>query len=355
MSNSVPGSPVPTGSNILTTERTRLLNTSTTSYSTRQEVHEETSTVITMGSSSQDSHHHFLNGSGNVAIATTRNLYNNIISAGQPSIPTHQLTEKIQDILVFSEIKKKQQERTLIDEKKQNKRAKQNQSGNAAVPSSSSSSSSSSDSDSDTGSTRILLKNKLSEWSLDGSKSTNNNEGGKRLRKRDYAVDALKFATDKWKTKHGWATGSNNSSSASLFANEDTTTTTTTATTLNNNGYGNSTSNGAANNITVVKQKKKQAEGIPSSAESIFNVAKNASVCAVLALLHERRQSSGHSMETDVSLQSLALSTLNLGLKLQDKSTSHVVLYEMLTNKWLNGKSGELYNFVFFLHEFCWL
>lgn len=344
MSDSVPGSPVPTGSNVSTTERTRLLNTSTTSYSTRHE-EEESSTVITMGSSSQESHRHFLNDSGNSTITTTRNLYNNVISAGQPSIPTHQLTEKIQDILVFREIKKKQQERALIDEKKQNKRAKQNQGGDAAVPysSSSSSSSSSSDSDSDTGSTRILLKKKLSEWSIDGSKSTSNDKGEKRLRKRDYAVDALKFATDKWKTKHGWATGSNNSSSASLFANGNTTTTTTTTTLLSNDGHGNLTSNSAANNnITVVKQKKKQAEGIPSSAESVFDVAKNASVCAVLALLHERRQSSGHSMETDVSLQSLALSTLNLGLKVQDKSASHVVLYEMLTNKWLNGKSGKL-------------
>ncbi|CEP08409.1 hypothetical protein [Parasitella parasitica] len=334
MSDNVPDSPVPTG-NVSTTERTRLLNTSTTSYS----VHEQaSSTVITMSSSSQETHHNFLKGSGNAAIATTRHLYNSVISAGQPSIPTQQLTEKIQDILVFSEIKKKQQERALIEEKKQKKREKQSQGGDANIPasSSSSSSSSSSDSDSDAGSTRQLLKKKLSEWSLDGSKSSNDNGTGKRLRKRDYAVDALKLATDKWKTKHGWATGSNNSSSASLFANGSATTTTAATTLLNNVQNGVT---GAAN-ITVVKQMKKQVESIPSSAESVFDVAKNASVCAVLALLHERRQSSGHSLETDMSLQSLALSTLNLGLKTHDKSASHVVLYEMLTTKWLNGKSA---------------
>ncbi|KAI8642509.1 hypothetical protein BD408DRAFT_443392 [Parasitella parasitica] len=333
MSDSVPGSPVPTG-NVSTTERTRLLNTSTMSYSVREQ---ETSTVITMGTSSEETHRHFLNGSGNAAIATTRRLYNSVVSAGQPAIPTHQLTDKIQDILVFSEIKKKQQERASIEERKQKKKEKRSQGGDAVVPvSSSSSSSSSSDSDSDAGSTRQLLKKKLSEWSLDGSKSSDNNDTGKRLRKRDYAVDALKLATDKWKTKHGWATGSNNSSSASLFANGSATATASTTTLLNNVHNGVT---GAAN-ITIVKQTKKQAESIPSSAESVFDVAKNASVCAVLALLHERRQSSGHSMETDVSLQSLALSTLNLGLKVHDKSASHVVLYEMLTTKWLNGKSA---------------
>lgn len=353
MSGSVPSSPLPSGVTETTTESTRLLNTSTSSYNTRETSTTTRQTVITMSSEQQESsssnrgysYNIFKGGSGSSA---SRHDIHKVISAGQPNVPTQQLTEKIQDILVFSEIKKNQQERALKQEKREKYKSRSEQDQKAPVnySSSSSSSSSSSDSDGEEGGVRQTLKKKLSEWSIDGGrkKSVEGESGGKKLRKRDFAVDALRFATDKWKEQHGWETGSNHGSSASLLPanNNANTSTTTTVTTAILNGLGNG--NGAA--ATVVQQQKQQDQqfkAIPSSAESVFDVAKNASVCAVLALLHERRQSSGHSAETDISLQTLALSTLNLGLKVHDTSASQVVLYEMLTNKWMNGKSGTYY------------
>lgn len=345
MADSVPSSPVPGGANKFTetTESTRLLNTATSSYNTRETSTTTRQTVITMSSEQENGHSYSRNiANGEGASSVSRHHIRNVISAGQPTIPTHQLTEKIQDILVFSEIKKNQQERALNKEKREKYKTQQK---DQQVPSSDSSSSSDSDSDSDSedGSIRQNLKKKLSEWSIDGGKkkSAEGSTEGKKLRKRDFAVDALRFATDKWKVKHGWEAGSNNSSSASLLPAKNnataTTTTTVTSSLLNSIGNGNEA---LATVIQQKKQKEQQFKAIPSSAENVFDVAKNASVCAVLALLHERRQSSGHSTETDISLQSLALSTLNLGLKVHDTSASQVVLYEMLTNKWMHGKSA---------------
>jgi hypothetical protein len=243
-------------SDITTTEQTRLLNsTTTTSYTTSRQVDSGTTsqTVITM----QHENGGIANGGSRIV---SHDQYQTVIQSGQPKIPTHQLADKIQDILVFSEIKKKnqQQSRTIAEEDE------------AIVPEEDS-----------------PLKKKLSDWSLNG--------GG--LRKRDLVVDALRFATDKWK---------------------------------DTNGYDQE---------QIVIQQQQQTK-TTNNAESVFDVAKNASVCAVLGLLHEHKQQSSHSTETDMSLQALALSTLNLGLKAHDTSASRVVLYEMLTTKWTHGKSG---------------
>lgn len=342
MSESIPSSPVPSSSNV-DTESTRLLNTSTANYSNGEATKKQT--VITISPSVEQEAISGLYNGGGLSVTTSR-YYNSIVTAGQPTIPTQQLTEKIQDILVFTEIKRNQQARAIAEEKKQQARDQQQQylqqqqqqqnQQHTPIPvkyPSSSSDSSDSDSDSDSGSVRFTLKKKLSEWSIDGSKKKSET-GKKALRKRDYAVDALRFATDKWKEKHGWSTGSNNSSSASLLP-APSPISTTVVETVHSNGNG----------IGLVQQQRKKQEfkAIPSSAQSVYDVAKNASVCAVLALLHERRQSSALSAETDISLQSLALSTLNLGLKVQDTSASHVVLYEMLTNKWMHEKSGRLH------------
>ncbi|KAI8349677.1 hypothetical protein BD560DRAFT_450213 [Blakeslea trispora] len=270
MSNYPPGSPIPHHSG--STETTRLLTATNTTYATSSGQEEE-STIIAMNS---DEGPNKLNGHYQVM---SKDTFQQIITSGQPTLPTHQLTEKIQDILVFSEIKKKQER----DQKE------------AAVPSNSSSSSSSSSDEED--SPRHTLKKKLSEWSIHSS----HQEGGKRLRRRDLAVDALKLATDRWKEKHGW-------------------------------------SNSQAEHTHVMENPSIEPK-LPSQAESIYKVAKNASVCAVLALLHERKVS-GAPLETDVALQTLALSTLSFGLKVHDTSTSHVVLYEMMTTPWMNGKSA---------------
>ncbi|CAO3660237.1 unnamed protein product [Rhizopus stolonifer] len=279
-------SPIPTRTTSShTTEETRLLDSSTKNYSSQN-----SQTVITIAEQYSNS----------------RGFVNSDVVSGQPLLPVDQLTEKIQDILVFSEIKKNQGRKRAV-QKKEN-----------GGPSSSSSSSSSSDSDSDKNESRHLLKKKLSEWSID-----HGTENSKPLRKRDFAIDALKLATDKWREKHGWFSDHNESVQPETEVTVGHT-------------MGQSTSK-----PTVVENKKVQSyQHLPSSAESIFGVAKNASVCAILALLHERRQSSGHSTETDVFLQTLALSTLSLGLKAKNTSTQHVVLKEMLVSKWLNGRSA---------------
>ncbi|KAI8971565.1 hypothetical protein BDF20DRAFT_686355 [Mycotypha africana] len=340
MVDGTPTSPVPNSNHMITTEETRLLGTSTTSYSTRQKITTHKETIITIGNSVKESINSFRFTGANIA---TAQHFQSIISAGQPTVPSNELVEKVQDILVFGEIKK-QQERALA-QNAANKQGKQRENGDADVPSTerrkssdSSSSSSSSDTDCDEGSTHHMLKKKLNEFSIDKVVS----DSGKKLRKRDLAVDALKFATDKWKEKHGWQKHNNglnsphsSGSSASLITNNNIASTATTIVT----DIGQKVSGG--NVTTVVKtQKKRLEEAYSSSAEDVFGVAKNASVCAVMALLHERRQSSGHSADTDISLQSLALATLNLGLKAQETSASHVVLYEMLTGRWINGKSA---------------
>ncbi|RCH86472.1 hypothetical protein CU098_008490, partial [Rhizopus stolonifer] len=284
MSDSTPSSPIPS-INPPTDENTRLLSTATTSYSASNG--RENPTVITMSAEE--------NGKGSkpngINQAMTKQRFRQIISEGQPTVPTSELTEKIQDILVFSEIKKKQ-ERQVLKQKKQKEAAH-------------------------------LLKKKLSEWSIISSHE-DENASKKHIRKRDLAVDALRLATDRWKEKHGWSTSHD---TTSIFNSEH-----TTPHVITNTNSG----------TTVVKKQENdflRTKGIPSNAESIFKVAKNASVCAILALLHERKLS-GSFTEADVSLQALALSTLSLGLKAQEKSASHVVLYEMLTTKWVNEKSA---------------
>ncbi|KAI9249032.1 hypothetical protein BY458DRAFT_542625 [Sporodiniella umbellata] len=279
-SEALPGSPIPTRA---TTEESRLLDTSTKNYNSQNN-----QTVITITD----------------AQSNEQTLAHESIQAGQPLLPVNQLTEKIQDILVFSEIKKNQT----------NKRAIKKRKGKGP---SSSSSSGSSDTEDGADESHHLLKKKLSEWSIDHSP-----EKSKPLRKRDFAIDAFKLATDKWKEMHGWHPDHQD------LAQHDT-------------KISVATTETSSDPSVVVENRKIQTfQPLPSSAENIFGVAKNASVCAVLALLHERRQSGGHSTETDVFLQTLALSTLSIGLKAKNTSVQHVVLKEMLVTKWLHGRSA---------------
>ncbi|KAI8986520.1 hypothetical protein BDB01DRAFT_785908 [Pilobolus umbonatus] len=278
---STPSSPIPRS-----TETTRLLNTS---------------------------NNHYGDASTSITIQPETNGYPQArsIVSGAPTIPSHLLTEKIQDILIFTEVKKNQQERLMEESRR---RIPKKASRKTDDSSSSSSSSSSSDSDSDDNSTKRALKKKLSEWSLTNSSSASltPSEKGKRVRKRDFAVDAFRFATDKWKDKHGFPDQQQHQPVSGPYTRP---------------------SSDATKQAPTYRPEK-----IPSAAESILKVAKNASVCAVLALLHERRQSSGKDFATDISLQKLALETLTLSLDAQVSSTSHIILYDMLTTKWLNNK-----------------
>ncbi|KAG1449228.1 hypothetical protein G6F55_010266 [Rhizopus delemar] len=284
-------SPIPTKiTSSSTTEETRLLETTATNYNSHN-----SQTVIEITEQ----------------LPSKQSSTNMVTPSSQPTVATDQLIEKIQDILVFSEIKKNLNHKSVVPKRNITK-----------DEADSSSSDSGSESDTDSGDSHHLLKRKFSEWSIDHKPKFI-----KHLRKRDFAIDALKFATDKWKERHGWLPNQNEA----LLHNSDTKVTVTTT----------QNTDQAMNNTTVDEgQKTKEYQHLPSSAESIFGIAKNASVCAILALLHERRQSSSLSTETDVFFQSLALTTLSLGVKAKSTSTEQMVLKEILVYKWLGGRSA---------------
>jgi hypothetical protein len=76
------------------------------------------------------------------------------------------------------------------------------------------------------------------------------------------------------------------------------------------------------------------------SVKDVWDVAKNASVCAVLGLLSERRQGKvSITADVDVTLQRLALSTLEHGMK--QTSAKDMIRQEMLFKPWLGDKSGK--------------
>lgn len=289
-------SPIPTKiTSSSTTEETRLLETTATNYNSHN-----SQTVIEITEQ----------------LPSKQSSTNTVTPSSQPTVATDQLIEKIQDILVFSEIKKNLNHKSVVPKRNITK-----------DEADSSSSDSGSESDTDSGDSHHLLKRKFSEWSIDHKPKFI-----KHLRKRDFAIDALKFATDKWKERHGWLPNQNEA----LLHNSDTKVTVTTT----------QNTDQAMNNTTVDEgQKTKEYQHLPSSAESIFGIAKNASVCAILALLHERRQSSSLSTETDVFFQSLALTTLSLGVKAKSTSTEQMVLKEILVYKWLGGRSGKKKSF----------
>ncbi|KAG0746574.1 hypothetical protein G6F57_007964 [Rhizopus arrhizus] len=284
-------SPIPTKiTSSSTTEETRLLETTATNYNSHN-----SQTVIEIMEQ----------------LPNKRSSTNMVTPSSQPTVPTDQLIEKIQDILVFSEIKKNLNHKNVVPKR-----------NITEDKTDSSSSDDSSESDTDNGDSHHLLKRKFSEWSIDHKPKFI-----KHLRKRDFAIDALKFATDKWKEKHGW----HSNQYEALLHNSDTKVTVTTT----------QNTDQTINNTAIVEgQKTKEYRHLPSSAESIFGIAKNASVCAILALLHERRQSNSHSTETDVFFQSLALTTLSLGVKAKSTSTEQMILKEILVYKWLGDRSA---------------
>ncbi|CAO3586426.1 unnamed protein product [Absidia cylindrospora] len=75
------------------------------------------------------------------------------------------------------------------------------------------------------------------------------------------------------------------------------------------------------------------------SVKGVWDVAKNASVCAVLGLLSERRQGKiSITSDADATLQRLALSTLEHGVK--QTSAKEMIRQEMLFKPWLGDKSA---------------
>lgn len=142
-------------------------------------------------------------------------------------------------------------------------------------------------------------------------------------KKRDFIAGALRFATDQWMENQGITNDmiheSINSDDSSPFG------------------------------PPVTSNQQPQSGSIPQpmaqphdeSVKDVWDVAKNASVCAVLGLLSERRQGKvSITADVDVTLQRLALSTLEHGIK--QTSAKDMVRQEMLFKPWLGDKSGRI-------------
>ncbi|CAO3629518.1 unnamed protein product [Cunninghamella blakesleeana] len=237
-------------------ERTQLLETTTTSYSTRVQEESQTDRVI------------------------------NINLEHEPSIPFDQLKHHIQDVLIF---------------------------GKAAASSSHHSSNASARS--------VGHQKEVDTQQQRRSIAVDNDENSnQKFKKRDVLVGALKFATDQW---------------------------------LENQGLSDQVDSIDQN--PHVDNKKVQQHELPppsgplpllqprstkdTSVSDVWDVAKNASVCAVLGLLSERRQGKiSITDDTDATLQKLALSTLEHGMKQTD--AKDMLRQEMLFRPLLGDKSA---------------
>ncbi|CAO3587778.1 unnamed protein product [Absidia cylindrospora] len=139
-------------------------------------------------------------------------------------------------------------------------------------------------------------------------------------KKREIIAGALRFATDQWKENQG-------------PTDHD----------IHETATGGSPS--SEQPLTSQLQGQHQLLSLPQvvlqdgSVTGVWDVAKSASVCAVLGLLSEHRQGKLSSMaDTDTILQRLALSTLEHGMNLASEKDS--IRQEMLFKPWVGGKSG---------------
>ncbi|KAI8089814.1 uncharacterized protein BX664DRAFT_333976 [Halteromyces radiatus] len=231
------------------TERTRLLDstTTTTSYTTQVQVEE--------GRSQQQ-----------VVDMTMEH---------DPTVPLDELTDHIQHLLVFGKHR-----------------------GNGKLSQSSSSSN---------GSGQVIM----GEQEVDIVQEEGQRDiSSRKSKKRDLITGALRFATDQWMENQG----------------------------INNQVIHESIQQGPSTSTS------NQLPPLPlvsheESAKGVWDVAKNASVCAVLGLLSERRQGKiSLTSDADATLQRLALSTLEHGVK--QTSASDMIRQEMLFKPWLGDKSA---------------
>lgn len=210
-----------------------------------------------------------------------------------PTVPLDELTDHIQHFLVFG---------------------KHSHNGRLSISSSTSSSSSKNG-----GGDEIITGEQ--ELSLEVEEETQNRQvssssAARKSRKRNLIAGALHFATDQWRERQGIT---------SQVIQEHT------------GSYG----------TQVMPQPQAQPLGpLPlvqphdDSVKGVWDVAKNASVCAVLGLLSERRQGKvSITADADATLQRLALSTLEHGVK--QTSAKDMIRQEMLFKPWLGDKSGK--------------
>lgn len=211
-----------------------------------------------------------------------------------PTVPLDELTDHIQHFLVFG---------------------KHSHNGRLSISSSSSSSSSKNGG----GDEIIMGEQELSLEIEEGAQSrqvSSSSSAARKSRKRELIAGALHFATDQWRERQGIT---------NQVIHE------------NSGAYG----------TQVMPQPQAQPLGpLPlvqphdDSVKGVWDVAKNASVCAVLGLLSERRQGKvSITADADATLQRLALSTLEHGVK--QTSAKDMIRQEMLFKPWLGDKSGK--------------
>ncbi|KAI8066688.1 hypothetical protein BC940DRAFT_302083 [Gongronella butleri] len=139
-------------------------------------------------------------------------------------------------------------------------------------------------------------------------------------RKRDVLASSLKFATEKWMDNQGLKPHELATSAAAIQAS------TAAVSGSSTEGLGP---------LPLI-----QHDVQPNNVQQVWDVAKNASACAVLGLLSERRQGkmSLTQQDGDATLQRLALSTLEHGIK--QTSAKDMLKEEMLLKPLLGKKSA---------------
>lgn len=265
-------------------ERTQLLETTTTSYST-QEVEQTNERVI------------------------------DIPSDHEPTIPFDQLKHHIQDVLIFGK------------KVSSSSSSSSTTSGHRQVSRSNSNSNRSVSHQQDTvneeyPSSRSIVKNKEEK-----DRSTDQS-----FKKRDVLAGVLKFATDQYIEHQGLSEQVD-----AIHQNPHIDTTSKSSSSSSSSQHRQKQTLPPPSGPLPLLQHQPQAD---TSVNDVWDMAKNASVCAVLGLLSERRQGKiSITDDTDATLQRLALSTLEHGMK--QTSAKDMLRQEMLFKPLLGDKSGN--------------
>ncbi|CAO3632302.1 unnamed protein product [Cunninghamella blakesleeana] len=218
----------------------------------------------------------------------------NINSEHEPTIPFDQLKHHIQDVLVFG--------KTAASSYQQ-----------LSISNSSSTTSNNNNNNNNNNNTRSVEKQQTR--SMDQNENSN-----QKFKKRDVLSGALKFATDQWLESQGLSDQVD-----AIHQNPH----------VDNKKIQQESSSSSSGSSTLLKSHSTN----DNSVSDVWDVAKNASVCAVLGLLSERRQGKiSITDDTDATLQRLALSTLEHGMK--QTNAKDMLRQEMLFRPLLGDKSA---------------
>ncbi|KAI9309374.1 hypothetical protein BJ944DRAFT_173090 [Cunninghamella echinulata] len=266
-------------------ERTQLLETTTTSYSTR-EVEQTNERVI------------------------------DIPSDHEPTIPFDQLKHHIQDVLIFGKKVSSSSSSSSSTTSGHRQVSRSNSNSNRSV----------NHQQQDTvneeyPSSRSIVKDKEEK-----DRSTDQS-----FKKRDVLAGVLKFATDQYIEHQGLSEQVD-----AIHQNPHIDTASKTPSSSSSSQHRQKQTLPPPSGPLPLLQHQPQED---TSVNDVWDMAKNASVCAVLGLLSERRQGKiSITDDTDATLQRLALSTLEHGMK--QTSAKDMLRQEMLFKPLLGDKSA---------------